>query len=204
MKIERYLDLLGDQLLRSAAPEGPMVVSHINKYSDLTHVIDDLTGNQAKELIFGLDPYHARKLMALELNDGLDAVRESKALQARLEQQRSGKYLKPAVALGMSFLITVLTLAITAAILWVTYHTKTLPDWEQLVLPYIIPGVVMWQYFGIINEETRALMSAIAGSTPAGSTLKGLLNFRGKDKPPPTSEVDTEYDNPRPPPPPRD
>lgn len=176
MKLERFLVLLGEETLRSAAPEGPMVVAEINKYSKLTHVIDGLTGHQALELIGTLDVYHARKLLAMELNDGLDVRKEQKERQARLEKNRSGKYIKPLMALGASFLVAVTTLSWVVMTLWATYHTKELPSWEQMFLPYVIPGVILWQYFGIINTETKALVESVVGSTPVGNAALGLID----------------------------
>jgi len=202
MKVDRYLTLLGDEYLRSALPEGAMLVEEINKHTTLKHSYKELTGNQARDLIETLESYHQKKILAWELNDGLESERQRKEARTQLERSRSGKILKPLVAIGMCFLVTVLTLAYTGMILWVSYHTKTLPDWEQMVLPYIVPGFVMWKYFGIINDETKALMQAVVESTPAGSLVSKLADLRhskGRAKP----TTDDEY-NLRPPPPPSD
>lgn len=165
MKVRQLLTLIGSQPLSVVKPEGNQILDLINKYSPNTYDIVHFTGSSAAEMIMGLPTTEAELIMETELNDGLDLTSYRKELQSVVDGSKSG--LSRSIVVGiMTFLVFASSLTYITCMAYVSYHMKTLPGWTEIALPFGVPGMVIWKYFGIINKERTDLLMAAIGKVP--------------------------------------
>ncbi len=166
MKVRQLLELINVQPLSVVKPEGQQVLELINKYSPNTYDIVHFTGSSALDMINDLPPAEANLILETELNDGLDLTSYRKELQNVVDGSKSG--LSRSIVVGiMTFLVAASSITYIVCMAYVSYHMKTLPGWTEIALPFGVPGMVIWKYFGIINKERTDLLMAAIGKAPA-------------------------------------
>lgn len=163
MKVRQLLSLINIQPLSSFKPEGTQVLELINKYSPNTYDIVHFTGSSALAMIEELPTNECVLVLETELNDGLDLSAYRKELQGVVDGGKSG--LSRSIVVGiMTFLVFASSVAYIACMVYVCYHMRTLPGWTEIALPFGVPGMVIWKYFGIINKERTDLLFAAVGN----------------------------------------
>lgn len=175
MNVNTLLNLLGERKLSDVSPEGLQVIDLINKYSANKYDISTLNGVEALGIINTFAEDQKLTVLSIELNDGLDLSTYRKELQALVDAGGAGKWMRPLLAFGFSTLMAVLALGYAAAVGWVAYQNKTLPDWPSLLIIIGGPVMVVWQYYGILTQERRDLLTAALGRTPQGGVMSALL-----------------------------
>lgn len=186
MKVKMYLELIGSKPLGYAHPEGSMVLDLINTYSLNQYEISTLSGDEATSLIHEFQEDQRNAVLESELNDGVDFLKYRKDVE-ELVKNGSGTTTRLIIATMMTILVVAASLSFLCAMLFVAYHKKTIPGWEELALVFGVPGVVIWKYFGVLNKERTELILAAMGKTPIMNNpmVNAIREFR---RPNPTSE----------------
>lgn len=180
MKIKPFLTLMGDMLLSSAEPEGRQIVEQINRYTANQYHYSAITAPEAIELIQSLPDTEREAVFNYELNDGLNLVEMRDDLQGMIEALRAAVRANPAnnlrlVVTGfMAFLVFLMSFCFTGMVIYIGYQTRVFPPWEIMVLPFIIPGMVIWHVFGVLTKERRDLLMAALGKTPPASLMERM------------------------------
>lgn len=171
MKVRVLLELLGDNSLAKYKPEGSLVLDAIHRYIPDRYDIATLTGNTALELIqTKLQDNERDAVLDTELNDGVDYFAMRAELQNIADGSYKGNVSRRIITISMTVLVCLCTLSYLVSMLWVSYHQKTLPTWQELALPFGVPGMVIWKYFGIINKERSDMLMAAIGRAPTVPT----------------------------------
>lgn len=180
MNVKQFLELCGERSILTILPEGKQTVELVAKHCDSLPDTMTLTGNLMLNIISTLDPAVQENILLTELNDGMDVIQYRRELKSLLDDKDVwGKRIRLILSVGMATLMAGMCVAHTAAMLWVAYQEKTLPDWEMLLIVYGIPGMVVWQFFGVMTQERRDFLAAAIGRTPQAGILGGMLSNMG-------------------------
>lgn len=166
MKIKTMLDLLGDASLLTVKPEGYLILDTLHRYTPNRYDISAFTGNSIRVVIEQLPANERETVYETELNDGIDFTTMRAELQSVVDGNSKGNVSRSVITGIMAFLVFLCTLVYLWSMAWVCYHQKTLPSWQEIALPFGVPGMVIWKYFGVINKERSELLLAALGKTP--------------------------------------
>lgn len=182
MKIKDVLRLLGDSPLMTVKPEGYQILDTLHKYTPNRYDISTFTGESVLEVIMGLQANERETVLETELNDGVDFTTMRAELQSIADGNKRGNVSRSIITGLMAFLVFLCTMTYLWSMVWVCYHQKTLPSWQEIALPFGVPGMVIWKYFGVINKERTEMLMAAIGRTPVvNNPITDMLVKRKRD-----------------------
>lgn len=103
----------------------------------------------------------------------------STAQQLLSTQHTSGRRF---MAIMMAVCTCIMSLAYTAVMVYVSYIGRALPDWTSMLIPFLGPMLVVWQYNGVLTKERRDVLATALNAVPGGffSSFFSALSQRKK------------------------
>lgn len=209
MKLGDFLRQVGDLSVYETLPGGDHYVDEISKITGVS--LDSTTAN-GTECIRALGKLSASQRTVylnkdLESNNNSIDVEQLGQLISRVRAGQSGW--KTAVAVGMAILVGVVVINHAFLMYLAMVNHYNAPRWQDSVYISIIPGGIVWTWYGVLTRENRDLISAALGELPKKGpwgAVFDMLSRRGSQQQPQGPQQPAAPVTPTPPPyvPPQD
>lgn len=181
--------------------------AHILQLSKLTGIPlqpDTATGNEVLNALNTLSEEEQVRFLATtpepKFRQGIDAA-ELGAVIAHLRKGQS--VWKTAVAVFMALLVGVVVVDYAIMMYIATVNQLTLPVvWQDITFIIIIPGGIVWAWFGVLSRENRELLKATLGEVSLPGPVGAIVNaiIKRKEAPGKTPESSSYESHATPPP----
>lgn len=147
MRVRQFLDLTKDKQVGNYLPESEQIKSLLISVLIPEDIFESMTGAEIQAVMARLQVEDAREIGEVELNDGVDVN--------DIVQPTRSSLTKLIISSLMASTVFLSSIGFMYMIVTVSTATNAYPSWEVLLVPVAIPGVVIWQLFGILTEERK-------------------------------------------------
>lgn len=192
MKLGDALRQIGDQSVYLSVPCGDQYVEQVTLLTGVELDVATATGTECLAAIGSLPTEQRTTLLDKEV----DAVISGNDMQAAIElisTVRAGQSnWKTGVAVGMAILVAIVVINHCILLYLSTVHGLIAPRWQDSVYISILPGGIVWTWYGVLTKENRDIISAAVGeipkSGPWGAVINAVLRRSPSDAPQPTPQ----------------
>lgn len=180
--LRNVLELSGNTKLKDL----PIIVNYLN-LSSVVPVKLNRTAAQHLELLMTYEPQILDKtLTELTKYSGCDSDKHGNTYNCK--------------SVLMWVTLAIMSLSYATVILYISLRNLVMPDWEDMVIPFIGPVLIVLHERGIVAKEGRDLLKALAGQAPAATIMEavskrivnGPVNKKAQYKPNSSSKIHRE------------
>lgn len=201
MTLGELLRMVGNGVLYEQHPGGDKIVADVNKIADAVLSETKATAQDCLRVLADLEPEVRRKFLESQVEDSGKVSSDIADLVSAIRFRQNGW--KTAIAVLMALNITVMVFTYAVLMYSATMHGLPLPRWADITAIIIVPGGILWVWYGVLSKENRDILAAAAGQLPAGGLagiVASVLQRKGADAPqtPPTQPQQPTQPNPPP------
>lgn len=179
MKIGELLRRVGDVSLYEALSDGEKHVSDIAKLTGVSLSVTGATGMDCLKALGTLSAPQREAYLSAEVDtdSGAGDMQQLTSLISQLRAGQSGW--KTAVAVFMALLVGVMV--ITYA--YLMFRGLPLPHWQDITCIIIVPGGIVWTWYGVLTKENRDIISAALGEMPKTGAWGAVIDAITRKRP---------------------
>lgn len=186
MTLGELLRKVGNGVLYEQHPGGDKIVADVNKIADAVLSETKATAQECLRVLADLEPDVRRKFLDSEVEESGKVNSDIADLVATIRFRQNGW--KTVIAVLMALNITVMVFTYALLMYSATMHGLPLPRWADITAIIIVPGGILWVWYGVLSKENRDILAAAAGQLPAGG-IAGIVATVLQRKAPETPPV---------------
>jgi len=176
MTLGDFLRRIGDVSVYESLEAGDEFVSEIAK---ITGVALDETTATGTECLRALGKISASQRniylsKSIATSDGSTDINMLSDLVYRMRAGQTGWKTMVAVMMAVAVFILVLTYALL--MYKATMLSLPLPRWQDITCVIIVPGGIVWAWYGVLTKENRDLISAALGELPKKGPFGAVID----------------------------
>lgn len=158
---------VGERVVSSVLVDGADAVRSVNKLTGANLDPETATGDEC--------------MVALEALEG----KPHTETRAELDTDRIAQIVghirgrqsvwKTAVAVFMAILVGVVVIDYAILMYVATTGGLKLPSWQDVTFIIIVPGGIVWAWFGVLTKENRDLLAATIGELPVAGPMTAFI-----------------------------
>lgn len=176
MTLGEFLRRIGNRSVYEAIETGEDFVAEIAK---ITGVSLDTTTASGSECLRALGKLSASQ-RSVYLNKEIaasDSSLDMKMLSDLVYHVRAGQSgWKTLVAVMMAVAVFVLVLTYALLMYKATMQQIPLPRWQDITCVIIVPGGIVWAWYGVLTKENRDLINAALGEIPKKGPFGAVID----------------------------
>lgn len=198
MTLGELLRKVGNGVLYEQHPAGDKIVAEVNKIAEAVLSETKATAQECLRVLADLEPEVRKRFLDAEVEDSGKVGSDIAELVSAIRHRQNGW--KTTIAVVMALNITVMVFTYALLMYNATMHGLPLPRWTDITAIIIVPGGILWVWYGVLSKENRDILAAAAGQLPAGG-LAGIvatvLQRKAPEQPPQQPQAQSQP-NPQP------
>lgn len=176
MTLGEFLRRIGNTSVYESIESGEEFVTEIAKITGVDLDVTAATGSDCLRALAKLSAsqrsvYLNREIAATDSNLDMKMISD---LVYHLRAGQSGW--KTLVAVMMAVAVFVLVLTYALLMYKATMLSLPLPRWQDITCVIVVPGGIVWAWYGVLTKENRDLISAALGELPKKGPFGAILD----------------------------
>jgi hypothetical protein len=173
---------IGDQIVSEVLVNGEDAVKTVSKMTGVDLDPATATGNDCLRAMENLDVLERAEFLSrkpdVQYRNEIDTDRIAEIVTHIRGRQSAWK---TAVAVFMALLVGIVVIDYAVLMYVATTGRLELPSWQDVTFIIIVPGGIVWAWFGVLTKENRDLLTATIGELPAAGPMGAILKaFMGR------------------------
>jgi len=181
MKIGEFLRRVGDASVYEALPGGDNYVEEIARITGVALEPTSATGSDCIRALGKLSASQRTVYQNKDVDTGAGSnAADMELIGTLIAQLRTGQSgWKTAVAVFMALLVGIMVVTYASLM----YRGLPLPRWQDITCIIIVPGGIVWTWYGVLTKENRDIISAALGEIPKKGAWGAVIDAMTRKTP---------------------